>query len=170
VPAGWFKEDTPTDFALTVGGETNDGIFLFRDPLAHSQKPDCPAAADPTIGTSVKELTDWIAALPGLDATPPQPVTVGGLPGYALDIQIAATWKHACPYSDGQPTVPLIVSGQPGSDLDWGVGPTGMRIWLLDAGADRRVWIDMEAGDHLTLDQLVERATPVLESFAFSAA
>ena len=169
VPAGWFAADEPTDFALTIGGETNDGIFLFRDPLAHSQGPDCPMTADPKVGTSPKELTNWITAVPGLDATSPKAVSVGGLPGYTLDVQIAPTWKHACPYSNGQPVVPLIVGSQPGSDLDWNAAPMGTRIWVLDAGADRRVWIDIEASDHLTFAQVVQRATPVLQSFEFSA-
>jgi len=170
VPAGWFTGDQPLEYAFTVGSDgAGDGIFLFRDPVAHSQDPDCPMAADPTIGTSPKDLTHWIASLPGLKATTPKAVSLGGLPGFTLDIRLAPTWKHACPYSDGQPVVPLIVGSEAGSGPDWNAGPTGMRIWVLDAGANRRVWIDMEAGDHLTLDQLVERATPVLESFEFSA-
>jgi hypothetical protein len=170
VPAGWFTGDQPLEYVFTVGSDTaGDGIFLFRDPIAHSQDPDCPMAADPTIGTSPKELTDWIASLPGLKATTPKAVSLGGLPGFTLDIRLAPHWTHACPYSDGQPVVPLIVGSQPGSGPDWNVGSTGMRIWVLDAGANRRVWIDMEAGDHLTLEQLVERAAPVVESFDFSA-
>jgi hypothetical protein len=44
-----------------------------------------------------------------------------------------------------------------------------MRIWELDAGADRRIWMDVEAGDRLTLDDMLQRATPVIESFEFSA-
>ncbi len=170
VPDGWVTGDQPTEYVFKIGSDTsNDGIFLFRDPLAHSQASDCPATADRTVGTSPKELTAWIASLPGLDATTPKAVTVGGLPGYTLDIRLAPSWKHACPYSDGEPVVPLIVGSGPNNGLDWGVGATGMRIWVLDAGADRRVWIDMEAGDRLTFDQLVQRATPVFDSFEFSA-
>ena len=170
MPAGWFTGDEPTEYALTVGSDrSSDGIFLFRDPLAHSQKPDCPLTADQTIGTSAKEITDWIASLPGLKATPPEAVTVGGLPGYMLDVRLAPSWKHACPYSDGAPVVPLIVGSASNKGLDWGVGATGMRIWVLDAGADRRIWMDVEAGDRLTLDDMLQRATPVIESFEFSA-
>ena len=169
VPEGWFIGDDPTEYALRVGSDSaTDGIFLFRDPLAHSQKPDCPVAADPKVGTSAKELTDWIARLPGLDATSPKAVTVGGLPGYLLDVRLAPTWTHTCPYSDGQPVVPLIVGSQPGSGPDWSVGSTGMRIWVLDAGENRRIWMDVEAGDRLTLDDMIQRATPVIESFEFS--
>jgi hypothetical protein len=170
VPEGWFTGDQPDEYVLTVGSDqSTDGIFLFRDPLAHSQEPDCPMMPDRTIGTSPKELTDWIASLPGLDATTPKAVSIGGLTGFTLDVRLAPGWTHACPYSDGEPVVPLIVGSRPKNELDWGVGATGMRIWVLDAGADRRVWIDIEAGDARTLDQMVQRATPVIESFEFSA-
>jgi hypothetical protein len=170
VPDGWFTDDQPTEYGFTVGsGQALDGIYLFRDPLAHSQAPDCPQTADHTIGTSPKDLTDWIAALPGLKATPPKAVTVGGLPGYTLDVRVAPSWKHACPYSDGEPIVPLIVDSGPNYGLDWNVGATGMRIWVLDAGAGGRIWIDVEAGDRLTFAEIVERATPVIESFEFAA-
>ena len=170
VPEGWFTGDQPEEYVFAVGSDqAGDAIILLRDPLAHSQAPACPMAADPTIGTSPKELAEWIASLPGLEATVPKAVLVGGLPGYTLDVRVARTWKHACPYSDGQPVVPLIVGSQPGSGIDFNVGTMGMRIWLLDAGADRRIWMDVEAGDRLTLDDMLQRATHVIESFAFSA-
>jgi hypothetical protein len=172
VPVGWFGvEDGTGEYALKFGGaDTDDGLFLFRDPVAHSQLPDCPMTADPKVGTSPKELVDWIASLPGLVATPPKAVTVGGLAGFGLEVRVAPSWTHACPYSQGDPVVPLIVGSAPGSDLDWGVGGTGrMRIYLLDAGGGGRIWIDVETIDGGRFDQLAERSTPVIESFVFSA-
>jgi len=172
VPTGWFGvDDGPGEYDLKFGStQTDDGLFLFRDPVAHSRLPDCPMTADPKVGTSPKELVDWIASLPGLVATPPKAVTVGGLAGFSLDVRLAPSWTHACPYSKGEPVVPLIVGGAPGSDLDWGVGGTGrMRIYVLDAGGGRRLWIDVETIDGGKFDQLAERSTPVIESFAFSA-
>lgn len=172
VPEGWFAvEDNPSAFVLKFGSATtDDSLVVFRDPVAHSQEADCPAAADRSVGSSPKELTHWIAALPGLTATRPTAVTVGGLPGFTLAVRIAPTWTHACPYSNGQPSVPLIVSAFPGSDLDWGVGGTGrMRIYALDAGAGRRLWIDVETLAGEDFDELDARAKPVIESFEFSA-
>jgi hypothetical protein len=61
-----------------------------------------------------------------------------------------------------------MVGSAPGSGLDWGVGATGMRIYVVDAGAGHRVWIDIEGGDDSAYEQLLERATPVIESFEFS--
>jgi len=171
VPDGWFAVgDDPSEYVLKFGSATtDDGLFIFRDPIAHSQRADCPEAGDPSVGTTPKELTSWIAALPGLTATPPTAVTVGGLHGFQLVVRVAPTWTHACPYSEGQPFVPLIVSGFPGSDLDWGVGGTGrMRIYVLDAGAGRRLWIDVETIAGKDFDQLDARSTPVIESFGFS--
>ena len=110
MPAGWFTGDQQLEYDFAVGSETAiDGIFLFRDPLAHSQAPDCPMAADETVGSSPKELTDWIEALPGLTATTPTAVTVGGLPGFTLDVRVASTWTHACPYRNREGSWPVIV-------------------------------------------------------------
>jgi hypothetical protein len=62
----------------------------------------------------------------------------------------------------------LIKSGIPGSDLDWGVGGTGrMRIYVLDAGAGRRLWIDVETIAGKDFDQLDGRAAAVIDSFKF---
>jgi hypothetical protein len=172
VPEGWYGvEDGPGEYVLKYGSTvTNDGLFMFREPVAHSQRADCPMTADPTVGTSVKDLASWIASLPGLAATPPKAITVGGLAGFGLDVRLAASWTHACPYSDGEPNVPLIVSSFPRSDLDWGVGGKGrMRVYVLDAGAGRRLWIDVETIDGRNFDQLAARTTPVIESFGFSA-
>ena len=171
VPEGWFGiADETQEYILKFGSaETDDGLFIFREPVAHSQQPDCADTADPTVGTSPKELTDWIASLPGLVATPPKAVTVGGLPGFTLDVRVAPTWTQTCPYSNGAPVAPLIRSTFPGSDLDWNVGGTGrMRIYVLDAGLGRRLWMDVETIDGNDFDQLAERSTPVIESFEFS--
>jgi len=97
-------------------------------------------------------------------------VTVGGLSGFRLEVQVASSWTNACPFSDGTPIVPLIVSSFPGSDVDWEVGGTGrMRIWILDAGQGQRVWIDVETLDGRNFDQLALLSTPVLDSFSFSS-
>jgi hypothetical protein len=173
VPQGWFAAgDELGEYVLKFGSATtDDGLFIFRDPVAHSQRADCPdATGDPTVGTSAKQLSDWIAALPGLVVTRPSGVTVGGLHGFELTVRVASTWRHACPYSNGQPTVPLIVSGLPGSDLDWGVGGSGrMRIDLLDVPAGTPVWIDVETISGGAFDQLNSRAAPIIDSMMFAA-
>ena len=173
VPDGWFAVgDDPTEYVLKFASATSDdGLFIFREPVAHSQRADCPeAAVDPSVGRSPKDLTSWIAALPGLTATTPTAVKVGGLSGFELTVAVAPRWTHACPYSDGDPFVPLITSDLPRSDLDWGVGGTArMRIYVLDAGAGRRLWIDVETIAGKNFDELDRRAAPVVDSFKFGA-
>src|SRR5665811_1695034 len=60
------------------------------------QPPPCPVTAAPGVGTTAKDLVDWIRARPGLVAGDPVPVTIGGLAGLRIDIAIVAGWKPSC--------------------------------------------------------------------------
>jgi hypothetical protein len=44
-----------------------------------------------------------------------------------------------------------------------------MRIYVLDAGAGRRLWIDVETIAGKDFDQLDGQAAPVIDSFKFGA-
>jgi hypothetical protein len=44
-----------------------------------------------------------------------------------------------------------------------------MRIYVLDAGAGRRLWIDVETIAGKNFDELDQRAAPVVDSFKFGA-
>lgn len=92
-----------------------------------------------------------------------------------VDGRHAATFRIALAIH-GNEADARTTSGRPTST--WAAVPTtnstggrrnGVRIYMLGAGAGRRIWIDVEAGDRLTLEQLVSRAGPVIESFEFSA-
>lgn len=85
-----------------------------------------------------------------------------------LDIAIEPTFTATCPFSDGKPYVGLIVSSFL-DDLHWGVQGDGrLRAWLLDAGAGRTLWIDVESIDGRSL--VIEQAQGVVDTFAFEAA
>ena len=62
-----------------------DGVYFLRDPAIASQ--DCEETEEPGVGTSVDDLVAWLDASPGLSASEPVPVTVGGLEGMRLDIE-----------------------------------------------------------------------------------
>lgn len=168
LPAGWsIGEDTPTFAALRPAGSTVTGIHFFRDPVAASQMTTCPDAAEPGVGASAKELADWIAARPGLVASPPEAIELGGLAGYLVDIGIRDGWSASCPFADGLPTVPLFV--RPGEGFRWVVaGSERLRLYVLEVPGDGVVVVDIDAFDGRLIDDLLESAVPIVSSLRFA--
>jgi hypothetical protein len=48
------------------------------------------------VGHSVDDLVAWLDAAPGLALSGPTTVTVGGLDGVQLDLQLDAAWNKTC--------------------------------------------------------------------------
>jgi hypothetical protein len=76
----------------------------------------------------------WVERQPGLAITRPAPVTLGGLPGYVVDIRVQKSWTKTCPWSQGSPVVRVITGRAPTTpQLDHVViaQPMVMRLYLL---------------------------------------
>jgi hypothetical protein len=168
VPAGWrIVSDSSDYFALQPVGSEITGIHLFRDPLAASQDAACPTIAEPGVGKLSLELATWIRGLPGIIASSPRIVTVGGLRGVELDLALNTGWTASCPFAEGVPTVPLFV-GADGS-LRWVVaGNERLRVDLLDVPGGGTVVVDIDAFDGTLMDGLVAAAAPIIQSFSFA--
>lgn len=169
LPDGWLiTEDSAELLALQPVTSDALGIYLFRSPHAASQQADCPTTAVPDVGTTAKDLVDWIAALPGLQAGNRTSVAAAGLAGFELDVAIAAGWTASCPFADGLPTVPLLVGGASG--LRWVVaGTERLRLTVLDVPAGGTVVVDIDAFDGTLFDGFLPVADPIVESLRFAA-
>ena len=168
VPSGWrITQDSPDYFALQPVTSEIIGIHFFRDPLAASQDLACPTTAEPGVGTLSLELATWIRGLPGIVASSPRMVTVGGLRGVELDVAINTGWTASCPFANGVPTVPLFVGAT--GDLRWVVaGNERLRLSLLDVPGGGTVVVDVDAFDGTLMDGLVAAATPIVQSLSFA--
>jgi hypothetical protein len=173
VPDGWTNsEDCLGCYLLAKqGAPESTGIFLFDDVVAHVQGARmCQALNEPGVGRKPADLATWLTTLPGLDATPPTPVTIGGLAGYTLDISVAPAWTRQCPYSNGQPMVSLWSDADPADHdgFDWGIGGDAkMRVFLLDLGDGRTLLVDVE-GRKVDYEALLPEAMAVINSFTFN--
>lgn len=169
VPAGWLVgADSTPYFQLVPATSDVVGIHLFRDAKAASQDPACPDLAAPGVGTSEKELVEWIRGRPGLVVTQPVPVTVGGLSGQRIDVSIKSGWTASCPFANGVPTVPLLVEGTGG--YRWIVaGTERLRLDVLTVPSGGTVIVDIDAFDGTLWDDLEKNATPIVDSFSFAA-
>jgi hypothetical protein len=170
VPDGWSNTaDWPGFYDLKRRADPDGtGVYVVVDVVATSSAPDCPAEPDPSVGRSVDELVAWLTALPGVVASEPVPVTIGGLDGYRLDLSMDPAWTATCPFSQGQPTRPIFTDASAG-DFHWALGPgTKERNYLLNSADGRALLIDIEAQDGGTFESLVDEATGVVESMVFT--
>jgi len=168
VPNGWrVASDSASYFALQPVTSDIVGIHFFRDPLAASQDAACPTTPEPGVGTLALELAAWIRSLPGMVASSPRMVTVGGLRGVELDLALNTGWTASCPFANGVPTVPLFV-GEDGA-LRWVVaGNERLRLSLLDVPGGGTVVVDIDAFDGTLMDDLLAAATPIVQSLSFA--
>ncbi|HKB28313.1 MAG TPA: hypothetical protein VKC59_04755 [Candidatus Limnocylindrales bacterium] len=171
VPAGWTNtEDCDYCFRLAKQGGSADppGIIMFSDVAAMSQNPDCQAIPEPGVAQTATAIATWLKSLPGLVATTPVPITIGGLSGRMLDISVAPTWTRTCSFSNGQPVVTTLTHASGATGFDWNVGGTVReRVILLDSGAGPTLLIEIDAPDQAAFDTLVAESMPVIQSFRF---
>jgi len=153
-------------------GHDADGINFFIDPSISSQ--DCEEGAEegaePGIGRSVDELVAWAQVAPGLRVSDPMPVTVGGLDGVRLDLELDPAWKKTCSFSQGEPTVPLIYSSADLGGYNWAIGPgTSMRWFVLDS-QDGVLIVEIEDNlKGLSKDELFETGGQIVGSMVFAS-
>lgn len=171
VPAGWVMyDDEPGQFELAL--EHKDPyIYVWRDVRAVAL--NCAEKAHPGVGSSAADIAGWLATRDGLDTSEPQPVSIGGLSGYVIDVRQSPDWTEGCPFSDGQPTVPTIMGTSPLSgQVFWGtLIDDSQRYYFLDLGEDGtngNIAINVEVCCGAEWDEVMEAATPLIESFAFA--
>jgi hypothetical protein len=149
-------------------GYDADVINFFVDPAISSQ--DCEDGIEPGVGRSVDDLVAWLEAAPGLRTSAHTPVTVGGLDGIRLDLELDPKWDRTCFYSKGKPVVPLVYSSAFPGGYNWAIGPRmSMRWYVLGAG-NRVLIVDIEDNpDGLSRDDLFRSGTEIVDSMVFSS-
>lgn len=159
-------DDTPIE-----GLYNSEGIYLLHDPSVASQ--GCEEAPEPGVGRSVGDLVAWLQAAPGLAVSQPTDVTVGGLEGVRLDLELDPAWRRVCFFSEELPAVPLVVHEADAQGLGgyhWAMLPRMSMRWFVLPWKDGVIVVDIEnSKGGMSADDLISAATPIVESFAFSA-
>ena len=149
-------------------GYGSDVINFFLDPVIAAQ--DCQDGPEPGVERSVDDLVAWLQAAPGLTTSEGTPVTVGGLDGVRVDLQVAPEWNKDCFYSDRTPVVPLIYSSAFPGGYNWAISPPmSMRWYVLGAG-NQVLIVDIEDNPKgLTRGDLFRASTDIVDSMVFSS-
>lgn len=145
----------------------SDGIYFRNDPSIASQ--DCEETAEPGVGRSGSDLVAWLEAAPGLAVSEPTPVTIGGLEGVQLDLQIDPSWTRTCFFSEGLPAVPLIFRGSDLGGYHMAIVPDQWMRWYILDSDDGVIILDLEDNPGgLSHDDLVRTGSEIAESYVFS--
>ncbi len=181
VPAGWANsEDFPIDYDLmpaadyagaagVTDGSAYHGIYIFARPAAQADNASCANQLAPGVGQTPAALAAWVANRPGVIATKPTAITIGGDPGFMLDLHLAPNRTKRCP-GDSFPSQGLLVDAGGATDgWNWGIGGTEQqRLILLAIGGGHTVAIFVDDNSSPSrFGELVAQAMPIITTFQF---
>jgi hypothetical protein len=185
----WTFSDPAIDFAIPssgwkwhyggglhiLAGETAvegldiaDGIYFLHDPTIATR--DCKDSSEPGVGRSVSDLVAWLQNAPGLVVSEPTPVTVGGLEGMQLDVEIDPAWKRPCFFSGDLPAVPIIFSGAELGGYHWAIVPEQSLRWSILDSEDGVIIVALaDDPGGLPHDELLQTGGDIVDSLEFSS-
>jgi hypothetical protein len=173
VRSGWANlEDTPGNFLLLppgfdlpgVNAGTSDFIGVYTQVAL--DRDDCTEGPAPGIGFTPAAIGAALTKRAGLVTTEPEPVSIGGLDGVVLDIQLDPKWTKGCFYAPGVPLVPIL-EGRPPSGLEHNVIPAQtMRLYLLEY---RDGSLAIEVNDVATAGSHLGGYSDVVTTFDFAS-
>jgi hypothetical protein len=142
-----FTYETPAGWANPIDIEGVFEIFpdipmLTLNPyvevLSHAsivaQDAGCPTGPDDSRGTGVQDWIDYLVTHPGLDASAPMPVSIGGADGQSIDLRISPDAGALCPaFPPGSNGLFFIWSNDLGQPAQFGIDPgRRMRLAIID--------------------------------------
>jgi hypothetical protein len=170
LPDGWLDDGASDMFVglLPAAQDTYAFLDVFRNmPIA---SVDCAEAPEPDVGNTASDVIGALSERPGLAASDPVPVTIGGLSGLQLDFAVAEDWTGTCP-GIGTPWVPLV--HMPGF-VYWGAEPgERFRVIVLDVAPlpedmYATVMIFIYAADAAVWDEHLAASMAIVDSFDFT--
>ena len=178
VPPGWvIADDQDRAFLLQApagsSGTPSGGIEIRRGPAVGSNDQDCTGLPAAGIGHSATAIVAGLTADPRFTTTLGGDVNVGGLPGQALDVEVAPTWTGTCSWSGGKPAAVLLtVTDPPGPWLGI-AGTERVRLILVDLGyglgqpSGTVGSITIDAADRASFDAVLAEIMPTVQSIQF---
>ena len=154
--------------------ESSSSVSTWYDMRIAAKDAACTEQPEPGVGHTASDLVADFTTRPGIVATTPEPVSVGGLEGQSFDLALSPDWTATCPqFPELGAGVPLFIDDLPDDLLVngnpyWGVsGTERLRMIVLDDGHGSTVLITLTAPDAATFDRLVAVTMPVIDTFAF---
>jgi hypothetical protein len=171
-----FRYETPASWANPIDIEgvfeifpyvpaltSNPYIEMLSDASSVAQDAGCPTGPDDSRGTGVQDWIDYLVTHPGLDASAPMPVSIGGASGQSIDLSISADAEPLC----------FIWSNDLGQPAQFGIDPgRRMRLAIIDVRGTT-VLIAMYGAASSTAEgfaQELSEMRPFIDSIEFDSA
>lgn len=172
VPQGWTNlEDLPGNFLLFLqedeeGQDTpRGGSYLGIYSNIHAPAIECREAWQDGVGTSPAELAAWYQTVPGLTASEPLAVTVGGLDGLQIDFSLEPG-AGTCSF-DGNSGIPLIIGDGVSSVGHVVLEEMDVRLVLLEWG-DGNVTLEItNVREQHSAEEFRSQLQPIIDSLVF---
>jgi basic membrane lipoprotein Med (substrate-binding protein (PBP1-ABC) superfamily)/DNA-binding SARP family transcriptional activator len=170
IPEDWVVDDSFGSVALRPPGWAGwPPIWILSDVLAADQT--CAERPEPGVGTSAADIATWLSQVPGMSTRPPEPVEIGGLTGFSVDLRLDDSWTSHCRFLGPDPSVATLFrpGGAQGEVQWWFYGPSWTsRYYLLDVPGAGAMVVSVEVdGDQTAWDQMYAAIAPVFDSLAF---
>lgn len=141
VPDGWSNlEDLPGQVLLLPPGRSVDGVdagtadYLGVYDGVAVAAADCSPRPEPGVGSGAEGVATALRERPGLEVSPAQEVTVGGLRGLVVDISLVEGTRAGCVVEGGLRIVPLVIGTGPAEFEHAALAGGTTRLYLLEDG------------------------------------
>lgn len=155
-------------FSLGLGSSRSSLEVVYGTTVVPARSGCLPRDAV-TDGAAAADVVQDLRASRGLTVAEPEPVRIGGLAGWSVDLQVADDVAPACLSADAE-NFPLLASeGNLVAHVDRGAGL--IRVHVLDDGAGGTVIVLVNRhGFGASLDARLAAARPILDTFTFDVA
>jgi hypothetical protein len=174
LPSRWeLSVDSPDLFVLTL--PLPQGDYLGSTPLYSVVGFYRGPVANLGLGTQetppkiARQFANWMHSLRFLRSSAPTPVTLGGRPGFRLDVSLA----------DGSPTATCnaghgaceaLLTSKPADRFEFGlVLAEKARLFFLDMPDKSVLLVTIDAASGTDFNRVVRVAQPVIDSVTFEA-
>ena len=166
VPEGWVNEDdtvpvyslfpdTPANEAEYADSKETAQNIVLTDRVANNMFAICDATGL-FQGATAAETTSAVVANPAFKfwATEPIDVTIGGLTGRQVDLQLSPEWSGTCTHNPDDPTRDYL--------------DARMRLIVLDSPGGDTIGIAISSHHSSGSEQFLGKAMPIIESLRFA--
>jgi hypothetical protein len=167
-PGEWLNViDLSTVYKIDLGNPNDPYVIAWTNVAIGNDLDACVVKPTVGAGNTVQDWIDMLQAHPGLDATTPTPIDLGGSKGQSIEVTVKPGYS-ACP-SNGTQAVTFIIDTDPvAGTIPYGVG-TGQRMLLDIIDVDGKTVILQVYGptNRDTFLNVTQKTRDLIDTFKF---
>lgn len=166
VPAGWRNlYDGPDHYIIETLDMPAPTIMVKSHVVIPEQNQGCGVTPKAGVGNRVEDWVSFLTTHPGLVASDPRSVAIGGRPAQQVTVTLAKTWTMSCG-DPPHPDVVLIAENRPVPTWDYSMGGGAVTLTIVDADGETVILVVETVFEEIH-QRMLDSAMPVLETFRF---